>query len=347
MNPSGSDFSFEPLPMWTNPNKLFIQPGFLPPADKVCEGNVFTCVCLSTGAGGLSKGMGSLSGRGALSGGGLCPEGSVWGSVSRGRGLWPGGGSVSRGSVGGVCQPPPPYAKERAVRILLECILLPRRNLYEINDLLLEVEQYYYICFISADLKEPDLSHSTPILSPFSDNGIPSEEAVSDDSDADDSPGEREDNHRRDAKHSPGEREDDDSRDANRWRRVQSGDAVFNLVKWFYLWVVDPGVTVLTSTPSGLWSGFTKQAQLQWISYRPSARPGRVNFAWGQVDFQLTCLGEQVTILEKCQKYCNMFPCVINFEVFFYSNLHLTSWFSSQQVKFWITRPDGQVEVNS
>ena len=266
MNPSGSDFSFEPLPMWTNPNKLFIQPGFLPPADKVCEGNVFTCVCLSTGAGGLCP-----RGWGLCLGGGLYPGGSLSRGICLGvcvqrEGSLTGGRVCVQGvCLGGVCQPPP-YAKERAVRILLECILLPRRNLYEINDLLLEVEQYYYICFISADLKEPDLSHSTPILSPFSDNGIPSEQAVSDDSDADDSPGVREDNHRRDAKHSPGEREDNHSRDANRWRRVQSGDAVFNLVKWFYLWVVDPGVTVLTSTPSGLWSGFTKQAQLQWIS---------------------------------------------------------------------------------
>ena len=88
-------------------------------------------------------------------------------------------------------------------------------NLYKTKDLL-EVEQCYYICLISADLKEPDLSHSTPILSPFSGNGIPSEEPASDDSDADDSPGERVDNHRRDAKHSPGEREDNHSRDANR-----------------------------------------------------------------------------------------------------------------------------------
>ena len=72
-----------------------------------------------------------------------------------------------------------------------------RMNLYKTKDLL-EVEQCYYICFISADLKEPDLSHSTPILSPFSGNGIPSEEPVSDDSDADDSPGEREDSHRGD-----------------------------------------------------------------------------------------------------------------------------------------------------
>ena len=46
----------------------------LPPTNEVCEGYVFTGVCLSTG-GSLSRGSvwgGSLSG-GSLSGGGLCP----------------------------------------------------------------------------------------------------------------------------------------------------------------------------------------------------------------------------------------------------------------------------------
>ena len=63
----------------------------LPPANEVCKGYVFTGVCLSTG------------------GGGLCPEGR----------LCP-GGSLSRGSLskGGLCQ------HVRAVRILLECILV-------------------------------------------------------------------------------------------------------------------------------------------------------------------------------------------------------------------------------
>ena len=60
---------------------------FLPPANEVCEDYVFTGVCLSTE--GVSPG-----GRGVSVQGGLCP----------GR--------------------PPLYCKERAVRILLECILV-------------------------------------------------------------------------------------------------------------------------------------------------------------------------------------------------------------------------------
>ena len=60
------------------------------------------------------------------------------------------------------------------------------------------------------------MSHSTPILSPFSGNGIASEESVSDESDADDSPGEREDNHRGDAKRSPGEPLDSHRGDVDR-----------------------------------------------------------------------------------------------------------------------------------
>ena len=58
--------------------------------------------------------------------GGLCPAG---GSMSRGGSLSSGGGSLSRvGSLsGGVSvrdPPPPPYGYVRAVRILLECILV-------------------------------------------------------------------------------------------------------------------------------------------------------------------------------------------------------------------------------
>ena len=64
---------------------------FLPPANEVCEGNVFTGVCLSTRKGG--------------------------GSLSRAAGLGR-----------GLCQGDPPYGKERAVRILLERILVIRGN---------------------------------------------------------------------------------------------------------------------------------------------------------------------------------------------------------------------------
>ena len=70
---------------------------YLPPANEVCEGYVFTGVCLSTGGGYLSRGVcvqvglcsgGSLS-RGVsvlgdLCSGGPCPGGSLGGSLSRG-----------------------------------------------------------------------------------------------------------------------------------------------------------------------------------------------------------------------------------------------------------------------
>ena len=71
---------------------------FLPPATKLRQGNVFTPVCDSVQAGSLSRG-------------GLCPGGvSVRRSLSRGV-------SVRK-------TPLPPYGYVRAVRILLECILL-------------------------------------------------------------------------------------------------------------------------------------------------------------------------------------------------------------------------------
>ena len=69
---------------------------FLPPADEVCEGFVFTGVCLSK-EGGLHPGR----------------------SLYQGGGLHPGGG-----------QTPPPHrilrdtVSEQAVRILLECTLV-------------------------------------------------------------------------------------------------------------------------------------------------------------------------------------------------------------------------------
>ena len=79
------------------------------------EGNVFTDLCLSIRGGGWGLG--------------LCPGGLSWGSLSKGV-LCP-GGSLSRGSVGrggslsrGSLSQRPPYGKERAVRILLEGILV-------------------------------------------------------------------------------------------------------------------------------------------------------------------------------------------------------------------------------
>ena len=84
----------------------------LPPANEVCEGYVFTGVCLSTGGvsvqGGLCLGVGLCPG-GSLQGvslsreRGLCPGRGVsvqgWGSLSRGISVWGGlcpGGSLSR-----------------------------------------------------------------------------------------------------------------------------------------------------------------------------------------------------------------------------------------------------------
>ena len=93
---------------------------FLPPATKLREGNVFTPVCHSIHRWGVSvRGV-------SVRGSGLCSRGiSVWGlSVQRGlcprEGLSP-GGALPGGSLSGR---PPPYVNVRAVRILLECILV-------------------------------------------------------------------------------------------------------------------------------------------------------------------------------------------------------------------------------
>ena len=77
---------------------------YLPPANEVCEGNVFTGVCLSTG---------SL---------GLCPAGSLSGEgVSvQWLGLCPGGVPVQEDA---------PKVKSWPVRILLECILVSSTRL--------------------------------------------------------------------------------------------------------------------------------------------------------------------------------------------------------------------------
>ena len=91
------------------------------------RGGGFLCVILVTG-GSLSQHApqvtwpgGSLSG-GSLSKG-LCPGGSLSGGSLSG-GLCPGRVSLSRGSLLGR----PPYGNERAVRILLECILIQNEN---------------------------------------------------------------------------------------------------------------------------------------------------------------------------------------------------------------------------
>ena len=91
---------------------------FFQPANEVCEGYIFTPVCHS-----VHGGSRSLSWRG------LCPRRSLSrGSLS--------GGSLSGGFLsGGLCPEgfcqgrslswrPPLYGNERALRILLECILV-------------------------------------------------------------------------------------------------------------------------------------------------------------------------------------------------------------------------------
>ena len=85
---------------------------FLPPANEVCEGYVFTGACLSTGGlcpkGSLTRGV-SVQRGGGLCLGGLCPErrGSLsGGSLSREEGVSVWGVSVQRGGglcLGGLC----------------------------------------------------------------------------------------------------------------------------------------------------------------------------------------------------------------------------------------------------
>ena len=77
--------------------------------DEVCEGYIFTPVCQSFCS------QGGLCVRGGGCPGGLCP---VWGF-----------------SVGGVSvRETPPYGNEQAVRILLECILVPTNGMMSTNS---------------------------------------------------------------------------------------------------------------------------------------------------------------------------------------------------------------------
>ena len=108
----------------------------LPPANEVCKGYVFTHVCLSTG-GHVCQGVCMAGGhvwQGACMAGGVHGKGAC---MARGR-AWQGGmhrrgcvagGMHGRGCAwwGGACMPwqiPRDTVNERAVHILLECILV-------------------------------------------------------------------------------------------------------------------------------------------------------------------------------------------------------------------------------
>ena len=117
------------------------------PANKVCKGHVFTGVCLSTGGmhGGGMHGRGACMAGGHAWQGGMHGRGHAWGCAwqgaclggMHGRGLVWQGGICDRGSLcgrgacmAGVYMPCTPWqilwdtVNERAVRILLECILV-------------------------------------------------------------------------------------------------------------------------------------------------------------------------------------------------------------------------------
>ena len=118
---------------------FFVMRQFLPPTNVVCEGYVFTGVCLSMG-GSQSQQGGSPSGGFSIRGGGGSPSRGVFiqgGSPSRGVSIW--GGSSSGGfSIWGVLHPGGRVLHQggfsiwgglhqvnvRAVHILLECILV-------------------------------------------------------------------------------------------------------------------------------------------------------------------------------------------------------------------------------
>ena len=79
---------------------------FLPPANKVCKGNVFTGVCLSTGGLSLCPGRDLCPGAlcpGGLCPGGLCSGGSLSGGVYVQGSLSGGSRSLSMGSLSRGC----------------------------------------------------------------------------------------------------------------------------------------------------------------------------------------------------------------------------------------------------
>ena len=97
---------------------------FLPPANEVCEGYVFTCVCQSFCSQGGCAWPGGHAWRGA------CLGGHVWlGGMHGEGGIHGWGGMHGQGGVCAMHAPPAWYYEiwsvyERVVRILLECILV-------------------------------------------------------------------------------------------------------------------------------------------------------------------------------------------------------------------------------
>ena len=98
------------------PLLLTVFVSLLPPANEVCEGYVFTPVCLSTGVGDcLGPDPGGMSGGGGVLAG-MSPGPHLAVGVSR-----------PRGCIPACTEADPPLSRGlllRAVRIILECILV-------------------------------------------------------------------------------------------------------------------------------------------------------------------------------------------------------------------------------
>ena len=117
------------MPFWHNTFSDYIASwksilvASLPPANEVCEGYDFTGVCLSTGRG--------RAWQGACMVGGYVAGGCAWQGGMHGRGVHVVGGHAWQAG-GHAChaRPPPQIlwlrhtVNERAVHILLECILI-------------------------------------------------------------------------------------------------------------------------------------------------------------------------------------------------------------------------------
>ena len=113
---------------------------FLPPANEVCEGYVFTGVGLSTGRGGMhGRGLGACMAGGmhgggfAHGGGGACMAGDMCGRGCAWQGDMHGRGACM------ACVAPQKIlwdtVNERAVHILLECILVLKMQTQSINTI--------------------------------------------------------------------------------------------------------------------------------------------------------------------------------------------------------------------